>query len=261
MLWFAEMKAYPTPVYGLGLSAAFFLSVACNVERMPAGGGGLSTTASNGHGSSTGDESSSSSGVSVAFQCVSETEPTRQPWSNDIPPQPLCVNPTSIPLPTIAVAIDLSSIGRGSDGTCSDGFLAGTETPTEIDASLGFPQVLKLPAVQGRDPACDDLCVFTPTSFGLTVNYLNLPLYTALTIRVPAPWFLVIGNEHSPTPCLDGGPSALEYGKPLACVSTGGNHVGFATADALAPSVEVLVDAMPFAELPQPTECCPYTCQ
>jgi hypothetical protein len=199
--------------------------------------------------------------VAIATTCVGAEEPTYQPYTNEVPQVPICEDPDRLPLPQQAHLVDLSQTASGDPGTCGP-FLAAMREPPAIEASLGFPQVLRLPALLGADAGCASLCDLGPetTAFGLTVVYLGLPRDVLLTIRVPSPWFLVIGDEHSPTPCMDGRPSVLEYGKPLACATTWGNHIGFATADPGAPSVDVLVDAIDPRALPTTPVCCPYTC-
>ena len=234
-------------------------------------GGGASADSTSGTSSVDVSSGSTSAGlggsgggapIPITPACVAEGEPTYQPFSNEPPQVPLCEDPDTLPLPTQAYLVDLSdAVAGGGLATCGPHFLDGREAPIPIDAASG-PLVLRLPALAAADPACASLCgdVPEPTAFGITVVLPELATGDRLlAIRVPAPWFLVIGNEHSPTPCLDGSPSALEYGQPLACAITWGDHIGFATADTSAPSVDVVIDAIEPGAVATPM-CCPYHC-
>jgi hypothetical protein len=194
--------------------------------------------------------------------CVTPDEPTYQPYSRGAEQVPLCSDPPRLSVPTEAILIDLSGTNAESPGTCRSG--GDLAAPIAIDPALGFPQALRLPAIHEADPACAELCTLGPeaTAFGLTVSYPERAQDKRFVIRVPAPWYFVAGNEHAPTPCLDGRPSVLEYGKPLACAATWGHYFGFATADPRAPSVDVIVDYVDQDSLGEQDTllCCPYTC-
>lgn len=221
----------------------------------PSDSEGVPTT---GEGSSTGPGAGE---VPVTATCVSAEEPVYNPYSDEPPQRPLCDDPTSRPLPEFAYLIDLSGVDADSPATCGPAFLEGAEAPMRIDPDAPFPQVLRLPALTGPDAECAALCDVEPTAFGLTVEY-ELPdpdpAERVLVVRVPPPWFLVIGNEGSATPCLDGRPAVLEYGKPLACGKTFSPYLGFATSDPAAPSVDVVVELLPSELASGP--CCAYTC-
>lgn len=115
---------------------------------------------------------------------------------------------------------------------------------------------IRLPALDGADPACAD-CAAT-TAFGIAFT-LEDPRETTILIRVPPPWLFLAGNEHEAAMCMDGGP-VLEYGQPLACVATWGTQFGIGTTDPHAPSVDSVLEILPNAKVPEPAVCCPYLC-
>ena len=201
-------------------------------------------------------------GAPVPALCVGEDEPIYDPYTQA--GERICATPDRLPISSRGVVVDLSEVAAGDAGTC--GPFGESGSTLALDASLGFPQWIRLPAVSAPDPACTGLCdalVPPPTSFGIAFEYPGF--YPGgsgqlLVVRAPSPWFFVAQNEHEQTPCMNGAPSILEFGKALACVTTGVAHFGLSTSDMSAPSVDVLVDLVPIASLPNTPGCCPYLC-
>ncbi|MBX7112936.1 MAG: hypothetical protein K1X64_01285 [Myxococcaceae bacterium] len=198
----------------------------------------------------------------VTAACVQKGEPVYEPWSNNIPSVPLCENPKRISFPLVATLVDLSDHQAGDPGTCEP--FAKNFKPLILE-KITFPFLLRTPALSGVDQACVALCDVgsRPTAFGIALEMTGLHdafRNGLLTVRVPAPWYFVVGDEHSPIPCISGQPSILEFGKPLACATVGAPYLGIATEDPQAPSVDILVDWVPWEAIRQVSPCCPYTC-
>jgi hypothetical protein len=242
-------------------SLAILLLLGCDDGTTPTPASGGSSSEGGGPGDAGGAIGGGApSTIPIEAACVGKDEPTYQPFTDDLPQVPICADPDVLELPTEAHLIDLTAVDLGG-GTCG-AFLAFAEEPYRLPSDLPFPHVIRLPAA-APDAACGTLCDLTPTAFGLTLEYEKgfIQGDVVLAVRVPPPWFLVIGNETAPTPCLDGRPSILEQGAPLACATTFGRHLGFATAEGDAPSVDVVVDVISPSAVPNTPQCCPYACE
>lgn len=194
--------------------------------------------------------------------CVKDTENIYRPINEN--GVPLCREPLPLAIPTEGRIIDLSHYRAGDPGTCGS-YFRSTQT-VEIDPALGFPLFIKLPVVNQRDLDCAQFCElgesspgYDKTNFGIAFALKNeLNGHQRLIVRAPAPWYFVMGNEGFDTPCMDGRPTVLEFGKPLNCAVSYSARFGLATKDMAPAGGYVSVDVVPLENVTD--SCCPYMC-
>lgn len=215
------------------------------------------------------------------INCVSRAEKTIESLTGT-----RCSSSQKIKLPNMAKSVlDLRGFSDRQRGACPD-FLSRipygvrTEDLLSIDlfklqAERKLPLLIWLPQVTVQSASCKKLCdlanfgVEKPTQFGFAVKIKRqsepfgpaVPKGFVTVIRVSSPWYYVLGNEGSASPCMDGRPSVLEYGAPLAAIAGAYNDIfGFST-DQLSNNIGyALIDLVPEKDLESP-RCAPYKCE
>ena len=173
-----------------------------------------------------------------------------------------CDAAPEIAYPNEGCVLDLRGHRAGDAGTCGSERAAGSVAelvgaPIAVTRA-SLPMLVQLP--EGRtDATCDALCrgrgAPAPT-FGVRLRFDARVDERWLTVRVEAPWSSVAGDEGSPSLCLDGYPSVLEFGQPLACVYTFGDEIDLVTTSLNPPPARVVIDQLDAGN--QLTGCCMY---
>jgi hypothetical protein len=217
------------------------------------------------------------------ISCVRPTEATRETVSGQV-----CNMQPSVKLPMRARSfLDLSQLNDRSKGTCSD-FISriphGINDDELIQIDLfklhregKLPLLVQLPVIQKLEQGCAQLCelgnfqgLYKPTKFGIALKYARkngnstgpfVPDGFAPVVRAEAPWFIVVGNEGDAAPCMDGRPTVLEFGAPLASLALHyGGYIGFSTDKITQNPGYALIDIAP-EDVANAPKCAPFKCE